>query len=117
MCACGKDAHDPIVDVDVFGCATQNLATIFVVAPGRVLAASFDVGVDQHVAKAAVKNADFTNAKHLGEEQLAESVGDASTILPVNILMPQTDTWTDKVLPSETFFSLWRNVKKQAGLT
>lgn len=66
---------------------------------------------------AAVKNADFTNAKHLGEEQLAESVGDASTILPVNILMPQTPTWTDKVLPSETFFSLWRSVKKQAGLT
>ncbi len=66
---------------------------------------------------AAVKNADFTNAKHLGVEQLADSVGDASTILPVNILMPQTETWTDKVLPSETFFSLWRNVKKQAGLT
>lgn len=66
---------------------------------------------------AAVKNADFTNAKHLAEEQLAESVGDASTILPVNILMPQSETWTDKVLPSETFFSLWRNVKKQAGFT
>ena len=61
--------------------------------------------------------ADFTNAKHLGEEQLAESVGDASTILPVNILMPQTETWTDKVLPSETFFSPRRSVKKQAGLT
>ncbi len=53
---------------------------------------------------AAVKNADFTNAKHLGEEQLAASVGDASTILPANTLMPRTETWTDKVLPSKTFF-------------
>ena len=58
---------------------------------------------------AAVKNADFTNAKHLDEDQLAESVGDASTILPANILMPRTETWTDKVLPSETFFSHWQN--------
>ena len=66
---------------------------------------------------AAVKNADFTDAKHLDEQQLAETVGDGSTILPVHILMPRSETWTDKVLPSETFFSLWRNVKKQAGLT
>lgn len=66
---------------------------------------------------AAVKNADFTDAKHLDQQQLEETVGDGSTILPVNILMPRSETWTDKVLPSETFFSLWRNVKKQAGLT
>jgi hypothetical protein len=60
---------------------------------------------------AAVKNADFTDAKHLEEKQLAQSVGDGSTILPVNFLMPKSETWTDRVLPSETFFSLWRNVK------
>lgn len=66
---------------------------------------------------AAVKSADFTDAKHLDESQLAETVGDGSTILPADVLLPRSDTWTDKVLPSETFFSLWRNVKKQAGLT
>ncbi|MBR9862795.1 MAG: hypothetical protein GYB24_05060 [Rhodobacteraceae bacterium] len=66
---------------------------------------------------AAVKNTDFTDAKHLDEQQLADTVGDGSTILPANILTPRSETWTDKVLPSEAFFSLWRNVKKQAGMT
>lgn len=66
---------------------------------------------------AAVKNADFTNAKHLDESQLAESVGDGSTILPTDLIAPQSATWTDKVLPSDTFANLWRNAKRQAGLT
>ncbi|MEM7440511.1 MAG: pentapeptide repeat-containing protein [Pseudomonadota bacterium] len=66
---------------------------------------------------AAVKNADFTDAKHLDESQLAQSVGDGSTILPTDLLTPKSATWTDKVLPSDTFANLWRNAKRQAGLT
>ena len=65
---------------------------------------------------AAVKNADFTNAKHLDAEQLGASVGDGSVILPEDFVAPRSETWTDKVLPSETFFSRWRSAKKQAGL-
>ncbi len=66
---------------------------------------------------AAVKNADFTDAQHLDETQLAAMVGDGSTILPVDTAAPRSETWTDKVLPSETFFSLWRTAKRQAGMT
>ncbi|MCP5087966.1 MAG: pentapeptide repeat-containing protein [Rhodobacteraceae bacterium] len=65
---------------------------------------------------AAVKNADFTDAKHLDEGQLAAMVGDGSTILPMNARAPRSETWTDRVLPSETFFSLWRTAKRQAGV-
>ena len=65
---------------------------------------------------AAVKSADFINAKHLDETQLAAMVGDGSTILPEQALAPRSETWTEKVLPSETFFSLWCSAKRQAGI-
>ncbi|MEM6620365.1 MAG: pentapeptide repeat-containing protein, partial [Pseudomonadota bacterium] len=41
---------------------------------------------------AAVKSADFSGAKHLEPSQLAQSVGDGSTILPGDVIAPKSAT-------------------------